>query len=167
MGAVLLTGATGFVGREILDRILERHRVYALVRAENDDAAAERLPSHPRLTAVAGDIERHGCGLDHETTERVAAEVTTVVHCAASVSFDLSLEESRRVNVQGSAHVLDLAERLPQLERLSYVSTAYVAGEPRRLFQEDELDVGQSFRNSYELSKFESERMVRERADGL
>src|SRR4051812_21281041 len=106
MGAVLLTGATGFVGREILDRMVERHRVYALVRAQDDRAAAERLPRHAGLTAVAGDIERPGCGLDRATTETLAADVTTVVHCAASVAFDLSLEESRRVNVDGTRSVV-------------------------------------------------------------
>jgi thioester reductase-like protein len=168
MGAVLLTGATGFVGKEILDRFLDRDRqVFALVRADDDEAAARRLSPHARLTAVAGDIERPGLGLAPAAAERLAEEVTTVVHCAASVSFDLSLEDSRRVNVDGTRRVLELAKRCERLERLSYVSTAYVAGEPRRLFQEDELDVGQRFRNPYERSKFEAERMVREHADGL
>ncbi len=168
MGAVLLTGATGFVGKEILDRFLDRgRRVFALVRAEDDDAAARRLSPHAHLTAVAGDIERPGLGLAEPAAARLAEEVTTVVHCAASVSFDLSLEDSRRVNVEGTRKVLDLAHRCEQLERLSYISTAYVAGEPRRLFGEDELDVGQRFRNPYERSKFEAERMVRERARGL
>ncbi|MGH2713917.1 MAG: SDR family oxidoreductase [Thermoleophilaceae bacterium] len=168
MGAVLLTGATGFVGKEILDRFLDRGRqVFALVRAKDDDAAAGRLARHARLTAVAGDIERPGLGLAPRRAAALAEEVTTVVHCAASVSFDMSLEASRRVNVEGTRHVLDLAERCQRLERLSYVSTAYVAGEPRRLFHEDQLDVGQRFRNPYELSKFEAERMLRERAAGL
>jgi thioester reductase-like protein len=168
MCAVLLTGATGFVGKEILDRFLERdRRVFALVRADDDDAAARRLSSHPRLTAVAGDIEQPGLGLAPATAARLAEEVTNVVHCAASVSFDLSLEDSRRVNVDGTRHVLELARRCEQLERLSYVSTAYVAGEPRRLFQEDELDVGQRFRNPYERSKFEAERMLRKEGAGL
>jgi nucleoside-diphosphate-sugar epimerase len=164
MGAVLLTGATGFVGKEILDRLLDRgRRVYALVRAENDDAAAKRLPGPASLTAVPGDIERPGLGLAPE----LAGEVSTVVHCAASVSFDLSLEKSRRINVEGTRNVLDFARRCRELERLTYVSTAYVAGEPGRLFQEDQLDVGQRFRNPYERSKFEAERMVRRSADGL
>jgi thioester reductase-like protein len=168
MGAVLLTGATGFVGKEILDRFLDRgRRVFALVRAKDDDAAARRLSPHARLTAVAGDIERPGLGLAESAAATLAEEVTTVVHCAASVSFDLSLEDSRRVNVEGTRNVLDLAHRCERLERLSYVSTAYVAGEPRRLFGEDELDVGQRFRNPYERSKFEAERMLRERARGL
>jgi thioester reductase-like protein len=168
MGAVLLTGATGFVGKEILDRFLGRgRRVFALVRAKDDAAAAGRLPRHARLTPVAGDIEQPGLALPRARADALANEVTTVVHCAASVSFGLSLEDSRRVNVGGTRHVLELAERCPGLERLSYISTAYVAGEPRHLFKEDQLDVGQSFRNPYERSKFEAERMVRERADGL
>ena len=94
MGAVLLTGATGFVGKEILDRFLDRgRRVFALVRAEDDAAAARRLSPHAHLTAVAGDIERPGLGLDPGTAERLAEEVTTVVHCAASESFDKTLED--------------------------------------------------------------------------
>jgi thioester reductase-like protein len=164
MGAVLLTGATGFVGKEILDRLLSRgRRVYALVRAENDDAAAQRLSRHANLTPVAGDIERPGLGLEPDLTE----DITTVIHCAASVSFDLSLEDSRRVNVEGTRNVLDVARRCPRLERLSYLSTAYVAGEPDGLFREDQLDVGQRFRNPYEQSKFEAERMIRERGAAL
>ena len=169
MGAVLLTGATGFVGMELLHRFLsrgERH-VYALARASDDTAAAARLPDHPRLTAVAGDIERPGLGLAPETARRVTSEVTTVMHCAASVTFDLPLPESRRVNVDGTRNVLELAEGCDRLERLTYVSTAYVAGEPPGVFGEDDLDVGQRFRNSYERSKFEAEVMLRERGAQL
>jgi long-chain acyl-CoA synthetase len=163
MGAVLLTGATGFVGREVLSRFLERDgsHVFALVRAENDDEAAGRLPAHARLTAVAGDIERARLGLADESRARLRREVTTVLHCAASVSFDMPLEDSRRVNVEGTRRVLDFARSCTRLERFSYVSTAYVAGEPGRLFREDELAVGQSFRNPYERSKFEAELALR------
>ena len=163
MGAVFLTGATGFVGREILSRFLERDdcHVFALVRAGNDDEAAGRLPAHERLTALAGDIERDGLGLSDGSRERLSREVTTVLHCAASVSFDLPLEESRSVNVEGTRRMLDFARSCTRLERFSYVSTAYVAGEPGGLFREDELAVGQEFRNPYERSKFEAELALR------
>ena len=163
MGAVLLTGATGFVGREILSRFLERgdRHIFALVRADNDDQAAERLPAHDRLTAVAGDIEQQELGLADGTSELLRREVTTVLHCAASVSFDLPLEESRSVNVEGTRRMLEFARGCPGLERFSYVSTAYVAGEPGGLFREDELAVGQRFRNPYERSKFEAELALR------
>ncbi len=163
MGAVLLTGATGFVGTEILSRFLERgdRHIFALVRAENDDQAAARLPAHDRLTAVAGDIEQGELGLADRTRELLRREVTTVLHCAASVSFDLPLEESRAVNVDGSRRVLEFARGCERLERFSYVSTAYVAGEPGGLFREDQLAVGQRFRNPYERSKFEAELALR------
>jgi thioester reductase-like protein len=173
MGDVLLTGATGFVGRELLARYLENDdcHVHALVRARDDDEAAARLPEHGRLSAVAADLERPGLGLDAERAEELAERVTSVVHCAASVSFSLALEESRRVNVKGTGRVVDLAERCAErgdgLERFSYVSTAYVAGAHRGEFSEEDLDVGQSFRNPYERSKFEAEQLVRRRAAGL
>jgi long-chain acyl-CoA synthetase len=173
MGDVLLTGATGFVGHELLARFMERgdRHVHALVRAEDDAAAAARLPRHDRLSAVAADIERPGLGLDDRRTDALAERVSTVVHCAASVSFSMGLDESRAVNVDGTRRMADLAARCADrgdgLERLSYVSTAYVAGTHAGCFAEDRLDVGQSFRNPYEQSKFEAERLLRERADGL
>jgi thioester reductase-like protein len=173
MGDVLLTGATGFVGREVLARFLERgdSHVHALVRASDDREAALRLPEHERLSAWAADIERPGLGLDARGTDELAERVSTVVHCAASVSFSLGLEESRRVNVEGTGRMVGLAERCAErgdgLERFSYVSTAYVAGAHRGGFAEEDLDVGQSFRNPYERSKFEAEQLVRSRAGGL
>jgi len=76
---VVLTGATGFVGSELLARFLERgdRHVHALVRAEDDEAAAARLPPHDRLTAVAANIERPGLGLDQRTADAIAEEATT------------------------------------------------------------------------------------------
>jgi long-chain acyl-CoA synthetase len=173
MGDVLLTGATGFVGQELLARLLARddRNVHALVRADDDHGAAARLPEHERLNAWAADIERPGLGLHGRRADALAERVSTVIHCAASVSFSLGLEESRRVNVQGTRRMAELAERCAQrgggLERFSYVSTAYVAGAHSGAFGEDDLDVGQSFRNPYEQSKFEAERLLRERAAGL
>jgi long-chain acyl-CoA synthetase len=184
-GAVLLTGATGFVGMELLARFLEQgdRRIYALVRASDDEEAAARLrpgmtsvfgepDAHAdRVVAVAGDIERPGLGLDRRHVDLIGDEVTRVVHCAASVSFGLTLEQARSVNVDGTRRMLELAERCAAggdgLERFTYISTAYVAGTHRGVFGEDDLDVGQGFRNPYERTKFESERLVRSRAGDL
>lgn len=175
-GGVLLTGATGFVGMELLARYLERtdRRVYALVRGADDDEVAARVrrtllslfgADHPyaeRVVAVRGDITRPGLGLRGER-DGLAERVNEIVHSAASVSFELGLEASRAINVEGTRRVLDFAERCHArggLRRLSYISTAYVAGEHSGCFSEDELDVGQRFRNAYEQSKFEAETLV-------
>jgi thioester reductase-like protein len=180
-GAVLLTGATGFVGMELMARYLERTErpVLAIVRAGSDEAAGERIDGvlenlfgdragqyADRVTAVAGDLTAPRLGLDSTRWERVAGESTMIVHGAASVSFNLSLEEARAINVEGTRRMLELADfsrELGVLERYAQISTAFVAGDHVGPFSESDLDVGQSFHNSYEQSKFESEHLVRAR----
>lgn len=182
---MLLTGATGFVGTELIARWLERtdRCVYALVRGESRQAAQERLretlavavpdPERfaERVRAVPGDICTPGLGLEDGVREWLAEQVTEIVHSAASVSFTLPVEDSRAINVDGTRRMLELAERCARrgagLERFAYVSTAYVAGTHQGSFHEDELDVGQGFRNPYERTKFEAEKLVRERRDRL
>jgi long-chain acyl-CoA synthetase len=114
--------------------------------------------------AVPGDLERPGLALESCERETLAEEVSDIVHCAASVSFAEPLEKARQTNVVGTRRMLELAElckRRGGLGHFSYVSTAYVAGTHPGEFGEDELDVGQGFRNPYERSKFEAERLVR------
>ena len=181
---VLLTGATGFVGMEVLARYLERtdRQVYVLVRAANDRAAATRVErtlaclfgfGHPyagRVTPVRGDVTRARLGL-RRGRGALAERVNEIVHSAASVSFDLELDAARAINVEGTRRVLELAERCHRrgsgLRRFSYVSTAYVAGRHSGSFSEDDLDRGQRFRNTYEQSKFEAERTVTQRREQL
>jgi thioester reductase-like protein len=181
---LLLTGATGFVGMEILTRFLERsdRPVYAMLRAGDQATAAERLRHtmkslfgsddayEERVFPVPGDLERGDLGLTPREREELAERVSDIVHCAASVSFMEPLEKARQTNVEGTRRMLDLAElcrRWGGLDHFSYVSTAYVAGTYPGEFGEDQLDVGQRFRNTYEQSKFEAERLVRTQGDRL
>jgi thioester reductase-like protein len=174
----LLTGATGFLGGEVLARLLERddEPVYALVRAPSDAAAGERLdgilrslfgspePWRGRVVAVAGDITESGLGLGFARREWLAERIDAIIHCAASVSFTLPDDEARAINVDGTRRVLELgrlASRRGELDYLMHVSTAYVAGTHTGSFSEYELGLGQRFRNSYERSKHEGERLVR------
>jgi long-chain acyl-CoA synthetase len=181
---VLLTGATGFVGKELLVRYLQLtdRRVFVLIRARDGEHARERLretlrcalgcdePWEHRVCALAGDITQDGLGLEPQLALEVAGQVSEIVHGAASVSFDLALEQSREINVAGTRRMLAFAElcRLEGgLRRFTYVSTAYVAGMHRGRFTEDDLMVGQRFRNPYEQSKFEAELAVRAYAERL
>jgi thioester reductase-like protein len=182
--AVLLTGVTGFVGMEVLARYLERsdRRVVTLIRAADEQAARARLDSvlnnlfgvrgrryAKRVDAVAADLLAPGLGISAARRGTLARRVSTIVHSAASVSFTLPLEEARAVNVGGTRQMLELAELACAhggLRRYAQVSTAYVAGTHAGGFGERDLDVGQSFHNSYEQSKFESEQLVRAQ-DGL
>jgi len=69
-----------------------------------------------------------------------------------------------KINVEGTRNVLDLAERCPSLRRFHYVSTCYVSGRYDGVFHEDDLDVGQTFNNFYEETKFLAEVEVRKRS---
>jgi nucleoside-diphosphate-sugar epimerase len=71
------------------------------------------------------------------------------------------------MNVDGTRHVLDFAADASELRSFAYVGTAYVAGERTGLIREDELAVGQGYRNTYEQSKAEAEALVRSRMDSL
>ena len=173
--SVLLTGATGFLGMETLVRLLDQPdtEIVALVRAADREAAARRIATvlaqlyeNPpagaaeRILALPGDVSLPELGLSPADRRTLVAATTHVVHCAASISFDLPLDEARTINTEGTARLLSLAGELTDLRRFVHVSTAYVGGRHDGVFGEDDLDVGQVFRNSYEQSKFEAELKV-------
>jgi thioester reductase-like protein len=181
---VLLTGATGFLGMELLVRLLERtdSDVIVLVRARDREAAAarvrgvlERLYDEPpdaasRVRAIPADVSLEGLGLSGVDRREILARADSIVHCAASISFDLPLTQARNVNTYGASRMLSLARELDacgRLRRMVHVSTAYVCGRHAGVFAEHQLDVGQDFRNTYEHSKAHGERIVREGAAGL
>ena len=172
---ILLTGGTGFLGMELIARLLEEDEgpeVILAVRA-CDGAEAQRriegllaqLYEEPpvaagRLRAVAAELTVAGMGLLPRDRREVVATVDRVVHCAASISFTLPLEEARAINVAGTRSVLDLAREIHGIERFVHVSTAYVAGRLEGCFDESDLDGDQEFRNTYERTKFEAEQLV-------
>jgi thioester reductase-like protein len=183
-GDVLITGATGFLGMELMARLLEdgNRRVWALVRSSGQAEAERRvratlasIVADPgavtgRVIPVAGDLTSDGLGIEPRLRDELVEAVEEVIHSAASVSFSLPLDQARAVNVEGTRHVLELAmlaaTRGARLRRFAHVSTAYVAGTHSGSFGEGDLARGQGFHNTYERSKWEAERLVR-RHEGL
>jgi len=158
---IVLTGATGFLGMTALARLVERgDDVTCLVRAPDARAAEDRLAEVCERIGVPVGSARALAG-DMTAPFGAFPRADAVVHCAASVSFALPLDEARGINVGGTWRVLGGA-RAAGIERFVHVSTAYVAGDHDGVFGEDDLDVGQRFRNAYEQSKYESETLVRE-----
>jgi thioester reductase-like protein len=179
---VFLTGATGFLGMEVLARLLEAgdRKVVALVRARDDQAARERIdgvlaqlwrdpaPYAERVSAVAGDVTSPGLGISSAERTALAEDVGAILHCAASISFDMPLEDARAINVEGTREVIGFAREckaLGRLERFVHVSTAYVSGKYEGTFRERQLDAGQEFRNTYERTKWEAEHIVHAATD--
>jgi thioester reductase-like protein len=181
---VLLTGATGFLGMELLARLLERgdDEVIVLVRASDEAAAVERLNgvlarlydtaphTAERVRALPADVSLPQLGLSATHRREVLARTSSIVHCAASIAFDLPLEEARNINAGGAARMLELAHELDatgRLRRVVHVSTAYVCGRRRGVFGERDEAATASFRNTYEHSKADGERVLAAAGEGL
>lgn len=172
MSALLMTGFPGFLGSALLPKLLARREGYeaiCLVQPQHLATAEKRVAaiaaSHPhtegRISLITGDITAAGLGIASSDQERLA-DVREVWHLAAV--YDLTVPEAiaRRVNVDGTARVLDFCRSREQFDRLQYVSTCYVSGKFDGEFTEDGLDEGQTFLNHYESTKFEAELIVRE-----
>ncbi len=158
MPALLLTGATGLLGGELVPRLLAARpdrRVMVLVRPGK---------SVPDVSVLAGDLRAPGLGLDASQLAACERSLTEIVHCAAETRFDRPLEEARALNVGGTANLLDLARRCRQLEKFAHLSTVYVAGRTAGQIPEARLPRPACFSNTYQESKLEAEELVGEAA---
>lgn len=169
MGAVLVTGVTGFVGREVARCLLAGgHSLIALARARDGVAAAARVaaalgtrPGDWRVGVVVGDLAEPGCGLDPAGWEHLRASAETVIHCAGDTAFaPTRLGPYEAAHVAGPRRLLD-GLATGRLRRWVHVSTAYVCGRRRGLILETEGDLGQPFHNVYERVKLASESTLR------
>ncbi|MBW2280735.1 MAG: SDR family oxidoreductase [Deltaproteobacteria bacterium] len=180
--AVLLTGTTGLVGGDLLGRVLAAWpdaTAYCLIRARDAahlearrEALLDRIgivDQADRVVALAGDVSKPGLGLS-EAEAGVAERTAHVFHAAAATRFDLPLADARALNVEGTRRVLDFARRAQRagsLERVHYVSTAYVAGDRAGVLDESAADAPGPFRNGYEQSKWEADRLVQDASGDL
>lgn len=165
MPTLFFTGFPGFLGSELLPRVLARHPDHTatcLVQAKFAALAQQRadalMEAHPSLTGrirlVEGDITRPGLGLSDPGLER---SVTEVYHLAAIYDLSVPRDFAVKVNVDGTRHVLDFAAGCHGLERFQYFSTCFVSGRYAGIFTEDDLQKGQRFNNFYEETKYLAE----------
>ena len=166
--SIFITGARGFLGRNLLQAADWKFPQATFVLLARSEKAAEELSikfrwlGRDRLRVVQGDIVQPGLGLDPIAVS-ILASVSEVWHLAASTSFDDREQEAiYHGNVVGTKNVLATARDLPRLERFVYVSTAYVAGTNPGPIAEDEMPEQMGFRNTYEATKWEAENMVRQ-----
>ena len=120
-----------------------------------------------RIQAIHGDVCQPNLGLDKIEYRDIAEKTTHIIHTAADWRF-LPLDELRKTNVQGTANVIAFAKEANKnhhLERLSHISTAYVAGAATGTILEDQLTDQYGFFTDYERSKYEGEQLVQAAKD--
>lgn len=163
MATIFFTGFPGFLGSELLPRVLERSaadeavcivqsKFIPLARERAASIAAARPSLANRIRLVEGDIAQPGLASGEKF-----ADVTEVYHLAAIYDLAVKRDAAMRVNVEGTRNVLEFAAAQPALRRLHYVSTCYVSGRHPGVFTENDLDKSQAFNNYYEETKFLAE----------
>ncbi|RKT52820.1 amino acid adenylation domain-containing protein [Saccharothrix australiensis] len=179
---VLLTGASGFLGVHLLDRLVATgvREVWCLVRADDEAHARRRLAGRARrygldhervadhVVPLPGDLSAPRLGLAEERYGLLAEAVDTVVHAGAAVNFAYPYESLRDSNVDGVRALLDLAAA-PRLKAFHHVSTISVltgyAGTGVRYVLEDRLpDFPERLALGYFETKWVAEALVREAA---
>jgi NAD(P)-dependent dehydrogenase (short-subunit alcohol dehydrogenase family) len=161
----LVTGATGLVGRHLMERLLARGgTVHALV-LPGEEELLEGLRSRwgagaERVVALPGDITLPWLGLDARVLAELAG-IDHVVHLAALRDPAAEPVQMRAVNVEGTQHVIDTAAKLGA-GRLHHVSTIAVAGAYPGRFREEMLREARGLDNPYARSKHRAELLVRE-----
>lgn len=175
---IVLTGATGTIGSALVPRLLADAdaRVALLIRARDDAGLQERLHAMlaywqfepgdnwaSRIDVLRGDISQPGFALSSGTLDRLAAQTTHIIHCAASVKLNMAMEEARATAVVPTRTLLDLGRRCAAagvLRKMDLVSTVGVWGRSPGAMPERRLPEVTEFHNTYEAAKAEAERVI-------
>jgi short-subunit dehydrogenase len=155
-----VTGATGFIGRHLVEELLKRDgQIYALVREGSRgrlDELIEQLDAGDRVVPVQGDLSKDGLGI-----EDFGERIDHFFHLAAIYDMAADEESMMSANVEGTRHVVEFVNS-HDVGRFHHTSSIAVAGKFKGLFREDMFDEGQKLPHAYHRSKFESEKLVRD-----
>ena len=163
-GLLFITGATGAVGEELLERYLASGgdgQIRVLVRGGSPEEAEAKWKAllagcrswsathAARVRMVVGDVTAAaGLGLSEADRSELQREATRIVHSAANTKFSARLEDALAANTAGTENVLDFAARCRKIERMAFISTVYVAGKRTGRILEPQLEHEAGFVNA-------------------
>ncbi|KXG25400.1 fatty acyl-CoA reductase 1 isoform X2 [Sorghum bicolor] len=186
---ILITGATGFLGKILVEKILrvqpDVNKIYLLVRGTNESSAKQRVQQEvigtdlfgklrekhgdvfqqfiqDKIVALPGDIICDNLGLETPKLETLAKDIDIIVNIAATTNFYERYDVSLDVNVMGVKHLCQFAQQCSNLKMFMHVSTAYVCGDRDGLILENPIQPGESRREGRYLDVDAELRLVSE-----
>ncbi len=162
-----VTGATGFIGRNLVERLLQREgTIYALVRAGSRGRLEEQRTAWgadgARVVPISGDLTQPGLAISEEDLVAMRGEVEHFFHLAAIYDITADAAAQQVANVEGTRHAIELAGAL-EAGCLHHVSSIATAGLYKGVWTEDMFDEAEKLDNNpYFRTKHESEGLVRE-----
>jgi NAD(P)-dependent dehydrogenase (short-subunit alcohol dehydrogenase family) len=165
-----VTGATGFIGRHLVERLLEREgTIYVLVR-EGSRGRLEELRNswgvgEDRVVGIVGDLSEPRLGVSDSDIGKLHGQVDHLFHLAAIYDMTADAEAQQVANIEGTRHMVELAHAV-EAGRVHMVSSIAAAGLYKGLWLEDMFDEAQDLdTHPYFRTKHESERIVREESE--
>ncbi|KAF0898390.1 hypothetical protein E2562_007232 [Oryza meyeriana var. granulata] len=176
--SILITGATGFLGKILVEKILrvqpDVKKIYLLVRAIDQASAKQRVQAEvtetelfclvkekhgkgfdqfieEKVVALAGDIIYEDLGLEAPVLDDIASHLDVIVNGAATTNFYGRYDVSLDVNVLGVKHLCQLANKCRGLKVFLHISTAYAGGDQEGLIQERAFEEGWALREGMHL----------------
>ncbi|HNI76830.1 MAG TPA: SDR family oxidoreductase, partial [Giesbergeria sp.] len=162
-----VTGATGFIGKRLVKKFLERKGtvVYFLLRKESADKVAELRSywgvSAARAVPVFGDLKSKKLGVAAEDVKKLKGQIDHFHHLAAVYDLSADTESQVAVNVEGTRNTVEFARAI-DAGHFHHVSSIAAAGLYEGVFREDMFDEAEGLDHPYFMTKHESEKIVRQ-----
>lgn len=179
---ILLTGATGYVGINILRELMlaTESSVYLIIRGKTDEEVERRIIDKmsfyfgiefydkykERINVLKGDVAEENLGLSSEVYNDLLIKINCIINSAANVKHYGKYEEFYKINVLGTKNLLEFAKNgtikdFNQISTLS-VGQGNIKDKGIVLFTESDMNIGQESENVYIRSKLEAEKLVAE-----
>jgi len=163
--AYFVTGATGFIGRFLVGRLLARGKpIYVLVRRGSQKKLAALRERHGaddrQIIGVAGDLSKPNLGVADSDLRKLKGKVEHFFHLAAIYDIEASADAQRQANVEGTRHAVQFAEAI-DAGCFHHVSSIAAAGLYEGTFREDMFEEAEELDHPYFRTKHDAEAIVR------